>query len=137
VVTKDYVIFEQDPEVIARVNDECSYRANPDWIRIGQLDLVKTQAVKTNQAFICPNPEIAVGTLCDGGDRSARPPSLSSPRVVDILRHVPGGIDRERRNSEADARECGKGTPEQAAPSKTVLTEGIQTSQPQPRLASA
>jgi len=56
---------------------------------------------------------------------------------VDILRHVPGGIDRGRRNSEADARECGKGTPEQAAPSKTVLTEGIQTSQPQPRLASA
>jgi hypothetical protein len=104
---------------------------------MGLLELVKIQTVETNKAFIRPNPEIAIGSLCDGRYRSARPTSLRSPRVVEILRHGPGGIDRRRRNSEADSRESGNGTPEWPAPSKTVLTEGIQTSQPQPRLASA
>jgi len=32
--------------------------------------------------------------------------------MVEILRHGPGGIDRRRRNSEAEARESGNGTPE-------------------------
>ena len=79
---------------------------------MGPLELVKIQTVETNKAFICPNPEIAIGSLCDGRYRSARQTSLSSPRVVEILRHGPGGIDRRRRNSEADARESGNGTPE-------------------------
>ena len=79
---------------------------------MGPLELVKIQTVKTNQAFICPNPEIAIGSLCDGRYRSARPTSLSSPRVVEILRHGPGGIDRRRRNREADSRESDNGTPE-------------------------
>src|SRR5580704_7832026 len=100
---------------------------------MGPLNLMKIQTVKTNQAFICPNPEIAIGGLCDGRYRSARPTSLSSPRVVQILGHGPTGIDCGRRNSEADSRESGHGTPEYPAPSKTVLTEGSQTSQPQPR----
>jgi hypothetical protein len=76
------------------------------------LELVKIQTVETNKAFICPNPEIAIGSLCDCRYRSARQTSLRSPRVVEILRHGPGGIDRRRRNSEADARESGDGAPE-------------------------
>ena len=79
---------------------------------MGPLELVKIQPVKTNQAFICPNPEIAIGSLCDGRYRSARPTSLSSPPIVEILRHGPSGIERRRRNSEADAGESGNGTPE-------------------------
>ena len=79
---------------------------------MGQLELVKIQAVETKKAFIRPNPEVAIGSLCDGRYRSARPTSLSSPRVVEILRHGPSGIERRRRNSEADDRESGNGTPE-------------------------
>jgi hypothetical protein len=79
---------------------------------MGQLELVKIKAVETNKAFIGPNPEIAIGTLCDGRYRSAWPTSLSSPRVVEILRRGPSGIERIRRNSEADGREPGNGTPE-------------------------
>jgi hypothetical protein len=79
---------------------------------MGQLELLKIHAVETNQAFIGPNPEIAIGTLCDGRYRSARPTSLSSPRVVEILRHGPSGIERARRNSEADNRDSGNRTPE-------------------------
>jgi hypothetical protein len=52
VVTKDVGVLLQDPEVIACVNDECSYRANPDWIKMGQLELVKLQTVKTNLDLI-------------------------------------------------------------------------------------
>src|SRR5258708_40347477 len=104
---------------------------------MGQFELVKIQAVETNKAFICPNPEKAIGSLCDGRYRAARPTSLSSPRVVEILRHGPSGIDRRRRNGEADHRESGTSTLAQPAPSKTALTVAIQTSQPQPRLASA
>jgi hypothetical protein len=79
---------------------------------MGPLELVKIQTIETNKAFICPNPEIAIGSLCDGRYRSARQTSLSSPRVVEILRHGPGGIDRKCRNSEVDGRESGNGTPE-------------------------
>ena len=79
---------------------------------MGPLELMKIQTVETNKAFICPNPEIAIGSLCDSRYRSARQTSLSSPRVVEILRHGPSGIDRRRRNSEADSRESGNGTPE-------------------------
>jgi hypothetical protein len=79
---------------------------------MGPLELVKIETVETNKAFICPNPEIAIGSLRDGRYRSARQTSLSSPRVVEILRHGPGGIDRRRRNSEPEARESGNGTPE-------------------------
>jgi hypothetical protein len=79
---------------------------------VGSLELVKIKTVETNKAFICPNPEIAIGSLCDGRYRSARQTSLSSPRIVEILRHGPGGIDRKRRNSEAHDRESGNGTPE-------------------------
>jgi hypothetical protein len=79
---------------------------------MGLLELVKIQTVETNKAFICPNPEIAVGSLGDGRYRSTWPTSLSSPRVVEILRHGPGGIDRRRRTSEADADQSGNGTPE-------------------------
>ncbi len=76
------------------------------------LELLKSQTVETNKAFICPNPEIAIGSLCDGRYRSARPTFLSSPGVVEKLRHGPSGIDRRRRNSQADSRESGNGTPE-------------------------
>ena len=79
---------------------------------MGPLELVKIKTVETNKASICPNPEIPIGSLCDGRYRSARPTSLSSPRVVEILRHGPSGIERRRRNSEANARESGNGTPE-------------------------
>ena len=79
---------------------------------MGSLELVKIQTVETNKALICPNPEIAIGSLCDGRYGFARQTSLSSPRIVEILRHGPGGIDRRRRNSEAEARESGNGTPE-------------------------
>jgi hypothetical protein len=79
---------------------------------MGQLELLKIQAVETKKAFICPNPEVAIGSLGDGRYRSARPISLSSPPVVEILRHGPSGIKRRRRNGEADARESGNGTPE-------------------------
>jgi hypothetical protein len=81
-------------------------------MRVGPLELVKIQTVETNKAFIRPNPEIAIGSLCDGRYRSARQTFLSSPRIVEILRHRPDGIDRRSRNSEADARESGNGTPE-------------------------
>src|SRR4029077_10947111 len=111
-VTKDQGVLEQDPEVIAGVDDECSYRANPDGIGVSQFELLKIQAVETNKASISPNPEIAIGSLCNGRYGSARPTSLSSPRIVEILRHGPSRIERRCRNSEADARESGKGTPE-------------------------
>src|ERR1700739_1568302 len=104
---------------------------------MGQFEVAKIQAVETNQPFVSPDPEIAIGGLCDGRYRSARPTSLSSPRVVEILPQGPSGIERKRRNSEADACEPGNGTFEQPAVSKTTLTVGIQTSQPRPRLASA
>ena len=39
-------------------------------------------------------------------------PLFSSPRIVEILRHGPSGIERRRRNSQADARESGNRTPE-------------------------
>jgi hypothetical protein len=73
---------------------------------------VKVETVETNKAFICPNPEIAIGSLCEGRYRFARQTSLSSPRIVEILRHAPGVIERKRRNSEPDTRESGNGTPE-------------------------
>ena len=79
---------------------------------MGPLEQMKIQTVNTNQAFICPNLEIAIGSLCDGRYRSARPTSLSSPRVVEILRHGPSGIDRRRRNIEEESRESDNGTPE-------------------------
>jgi hypothetical protein len=79
---------------------------------MGSLELVKIKTVETNKAFICPNPEIAIGSLCDGRYRSSRQTSLSSPRIVEILRHGPGGIDRKRRNSEARDCESGNGRPE-------------------------
>ena len=79
---------------------------------MGPLELVKIQTVETNKALICPNPEIAIGSLCDGCYRSARQTSLSSPRVVEILRHGAAGIERRRRNSEADSRESSNSTPE-------------------------
>jgi hypothetical protein len=79
---------------------------------MGQLELVKIQAVETNKAFICPNPEMSIGSLCDGRYISAGPTSLRSPRVLEILRQSPSGIERRRRNSEAENRESGKGAPQ-------------------------
>jgi hypothetical protein len=79
---------------------------------VGLLEVVKIEPVETNQAFFCPNPEIAIGSLGDGRYSSARQTSVSSPRIVEILRHGPGGIERRHRNSEADACESGNGTPE-------------------------
>ena len=79
---------------------------------MGSLELVKIQTVETNQAFICPNPEITIGSLSDGRYRSARQTSRSSPRVMEILRHGPSGVDRRRRNREAESRKSGNGKPE-------------------------
>ena len=79
---------------------------------MGWLKLMKIQTIKANQALVCPNPEIAIGGLCDGRYRSARQTSLGSPRVVEVLRHGPGGIERRGRNSEAEARESENGTTE-------------------------
>jgi hypothetical protein len=104
--------LKQNPEAIACVNDECSYRANPDWIRMGERELMKIQAVETNETSICSYPEITIGSLCNGRYRSPRPTPLNSPRVVDILRHGLGWIERRRRNGEAGARESGNGAPE-------------------------
>src|SRR5258707_13568424 len=98
---------------------------------MGQLELMKLQTVKTNEALICPNPEIAIGSLCDGRYRSARQTSLSPPRAVKTLRTGPGGLTRSGRNSEADAREPANGILEIPALSKTVLPEGIKISKPQ------
>jgi hypothetical protein len=98
--------------VIACVNQECSHGTNHHRIGVSLLELAKIQTVETNKTSICPNPEIAIGSLCYGRYRSARPTSLSSPRVVEILRHGPSGIDRKRRSSEAESRESGDGTPE-------------------------
>jgi hypothetical protein len=109
---KDLGVLQQDPEVVVCVNQKRSHGTNQDWIWLSPLELVKTQTVKANQALIRPNPKIAIGCLCDGGYRSAWPAFLSAPRVVEILRHGPGWVDRGCRNSEADNRESGNGAPE-------------------------
>jgi hypothetical protein len=79
---------------------------------MGPLELVKIKTVETNKASICPNPEIAIGSLCDGRYSSARQTSLSAPRVMEILRHGSGRIDRRRRNSGAESRQSGNCAPE-------------------------
>jgi hypothetical protein len=41
--------------------------------------LLKIQTVETSKALICPNPEITIGSLCEGRNRSVWQTSLGSP----------------------------------------------------------
>src|ERR1700730_2052268 len=128
-VAKHVRALEEDPEIAVSVGFESAHRADGRRIRHGSLHQREARSIKADQSACSADPEITIGRLADGIDVSAEKASLSSPCIVDVLRHGSRTIECVRCNGEAETEEDSSKPAERPAPVDRSTRGDIRSSQ--------